>query len=207
MLWADVKDYIINIVSTIAILIFCLIICYRCFAFEQSIPNTVKSDHAGKCNSAEKAEEAKELTIKNFDFIQAGSGSTNGNEDVTITFKTAFSFIPEVFVQTIGSPVEIILDVVDKSSTDFTVRARNIFSGNQVKHKHGRGSPLHTHKHLVDRVALGSDNHIFSGNQLPIHSHGRPGEIPHTHSLHVPEGAVNFDWIAVNWMIINMYVI
>ena len=106
--------------------------------------------------------------------FQAGSGTTDANGDATITFPQPFGSTPKVFLQSTDAAAKgIVLDVVAKSATQFTVKARRVTglpTGQALKDFHystasavtgipsATGSALGYHSHTVS-----SHSHSYSG--------------------------------------------
>jgi hypothetical protein len=105
--------------------------------------------------------------------FQAGSGATDASGEATVTFPRPFSSVPKVFLQGVDTSARgIVLDVVSKTTTGFTVKARKITGVNS-------GGGVSTVDPAVGGVAY---THNYSD---PEHTHGgttSSGGVDHTHS-------------------------
>lgn len=139
----------------------------------------------------------KRETMRLDDFlnwIQRGSGATDALGDAAITFLRApYPSTPVVFLQAVDAAAKgIVLDVVSKSATGFTVKARKVTglpTGQALKGMHyttasavtsttATGSALGSHSHTVDShthsIAAATTGTFVTGGTDPGHTHTNP---------------------------------
>ncbi len=137
---------------------------------QQIVPaiHAYEADYAKEAKVADYAKESNKLSgkIESPQFMKAGTSSTNSNGDATITFTSAFQSVPKIFVQATGVSSGVVLDVVNKNSTSFTVKARKvtgITSGNSSPNTNSvsAGTPSGT----IENTDLGSHYHNMGRGQ------------------------------------------
>lgn len=147
--------------------------------------------------------------LNNRDRLQVGTGTTNGEGDATITFPTAFSAVPKVFLQGVDAGSKgIVLDVVSVSTSQAVVKARQttgLTSGSRAAHSHTAfttGSGVLATINVAVRVTRGSgtvmgDIGAPSGSAIFNKTCTTSSDNAHAHAVSATVLATNFNWLAV----------
>ena len=128
------------------------------------------------------------------DRMQAGSGATDASGDASVTFPHTFTSVPKVFLQGVDASARgIVLDVVSKSATGFTAKARKAtglptdyglinmgyYTGSAYTALPSQTAiELGIHSHTVDShahsIGAASTGTFVTGGWDPGHSHAVP---------------------------------
>lgn len=125
------------------------------------------------------------------DRLQVGSGTTDASGDASVTFPKPYSSAPKVFLQGVdASSRGIVLDVVSKTATGFTVKARKVTglpTGSALKGMHYHTASAVTGIPTSTGSALGSHSHTVDPHN---HSIGSPSTTSVLVGMHYHHGAV-----------------
>jgi hypothetical protein len=167
-------------------------------------PFAVEADSADSAKGASGGLEQRLKKLENR--LQSGSGITDGAGSATVAFAPAFPATPRIVAQ--ANAPGVLLDVINKSATGFTVVARNVMGFNTG------ATDLGQHTHPMSRTE--GDLGLVCGPARSGTCMGRAIGVwedsaarysvqveaaplgSHTHSVSAPAAAnLAFDWIAL----------